>query len=154
MVKANNTQVTISAAMLNCIKQLILSKTDGVDLTPIVEDLGGEDTTAIAVALAYKGIKPEIDTNTRFAAEYSDTYAKYRFKSYSVIKDTVLVSKTLITWNKETRHWDFSEEREISITLYRWLTMSTSPEKCTAEISKNLGIEKESKTVLRVEPKN
>lgn len=161
MVKSNNTQVTISAAMLNCLKQVLLSNTDGVNLTPIVEDLGGEDMTAIAVALAYKGIKPEIDTSTRFATEYRDTYAKYEFKSYSVIKDAVMVRKTLITWNEGTKHWDFDESpREIPISLYKWLTMATSAEKYMSEILarypdvKEQHVGEASHTVLRVEPKN
>lgn len=163
MVKSNNTQVTISAAMMNCIKQVFLSvsNTDGVNLTPIVEDLGGDDVTAIAVALAFKGIKPEIDTTTRFDTEYSDTYAKYEFKSYSIIKDVVMVRKTLITWNEETKHWDADESpREISISLYKWLIMETSAEKCMSEILakysdvKEQPVEEASHTVLRVEPKN
>lgn len=136
MVKSNDqSSIRISAALLNCLKQAIFSQTNGVDLSPIVEDLGGEDLTAIAVALAYKGIKPEIDDAPRFAIEYSDTYSRYLFKSYSVIKDLVLVSKQLITWNEETKHWDFSDNpREIEIPLYKWLSMSTSAEKYMAEI--------------------
>ncbi len=157
MVKSNNTQVTISAAMLNCLKQTLFTQTNGVDLTPIVEDLGGEDITAIAVALAYKGIKPEIDTTTRFDTEYRDTYAKYEFKSYSVIKDLVLISKTYCTWNSETHTWSNDRSQDMEIQLSRWLNMSTSEEDIKNKIvpaSKSDGVGEASKTVLRVSPKN
>ena len=157
MVKSNNTQVTISAAMLNCLKQTLFSQTDGVDLSPIVEDLGGEDVTAIAVALAYKGIKPEIDTTTRFDTEYRDTYAKYEFKSYSVIKDLVLISKTYYTWDSNTHTWSNDRSQDMEIQLSRWLNMSTSEEDIKNKIvpdSKPDGVGEASKTVLRVEPKN
>jgi hypothetical protein len=134
MVKSNNTQVTISAAMLNCFKQVLFSQTNGVDLSPIVEDLGGEDITAVAVALAYKGIKPEIDTTTRFDTEYRGTYAKYEFKSYSVIKDLVLISKTYFTWEDNTHTWSSDSSQDMEIQLSRWLNMSTSEEDIKTKI--------------------
>lgn len=155
MVKSNNTQVTISAAMLNCLKQVLFSQTNGVDLSPIVEDLGGADTTAIAVALAYKGIKPEIDTTTRFDIEYRDTYSKQEFNSYSVIKDVVLVTKTYFTWNNDTHTWNNARSQDMEISLYNWLNKSTSEEDVKDKILANYNpVGKESKTVLRVEPKN
>lgn len=151
---SNNTKFTINAAMANCIKQLVFSQTNGVDLTPIVEDLGGSDMTAIAVALAYKGIKPEIDTATRFEPEYGKTYAMYEFKSYSVIMDTVLVSKTCITWNKYDNKWESSHPQEISLLLSRWLDMPTSKEDCIAKICPEVKtVGEESHTVLRKTPK-
>jgi hypothetical protein len=134
MVKSNNTQVTISAAMLNCFKQVLFSQTNGVDLSPIVEDLGGEDMTAVAVALAYKGIKPEIDTAPRFDTEYMDTYAKYEFKSYSVIKDLVLVNKVHFTLNNDTHTWIKDHSRDIEIPLSTWLNTPTSEEDIKAKI--------------------
>lgn len=136
MVKSNNDpKVTISAAMLNCLKQLIFSQTGGVDLSPIVEDLGGGDQTAIAVALAYKGIKPEIDTATRF--DYNCTfYNKYEFVSYSVILDAVTVTKTYISYNKETKQWDTDNRqyKNLTFSLDRWLDASTSEEDCRTRV--------------------
>lgn len=135
MVKSNNAQVTISAAMLNCLKQTIFSQTDGVDLSPIVEDLGGEDLTAIAVALAYKGIKPEIDTTPRF--DYSGSYyVRFEFVSYSVIRDTVTVSKTFFSYNKETKQWSPDNQSNKQVfSLDRWLNMSTSEAECIAKVN-------------------
>jgi len=154
MVKSNNSSVTISAAMLNCLKQVLFSQTNGVDLTPIVEDLGGDDTTAIAVALAYKGIKPEIDTTTRFEYEYRDTYSKQEFKSYSVIKDAVIINKTYFSWDNATHKWNKAQSHDISITLYNWLNKSTSEEDVKSKILANYNpVGEASKTVLRVSPK-
>lgn len=139
MVKSNNTQVTISAAMLNCLKQVLFSQTNGVDLSPIVEDLGGNDKTAIAVALAYKGIKPEIDTAPRF--DYTGScYTRYEFVSYSIIMDAVTVSKTYFSYNKETKQWDpdhYNNNNQV-FSLDRWLTMSTSEAECIAKVNEYL----------------
>lgn len=136
MVKSNNNpQVTISAAMLNCLKQVLFSQANGVDLSPIVEDLGGDDKTAIAVALAYKGIKPEIDDAPRF--DYNCTcYTKYEFVSYSIILDAVTVAKTYISYNKETKQWDTDSRQynNLTFSLDRWLNTSTSEEDCRARV--------------------
>lgn len=126
MVKSNNTQITISAAMLNCLKQIVFSQTDGVDLTHIVEDLGGADTVAIAVALAYKGIKPEIDTTTRFdfCGSY---YYQYEFASYSILRDTVTAIPTHISFNAETQQWEKKrKDYDATFSLSHWFDMLTS----------------------------
>ena len=102
-------------------------------------------------------IKPEIDTTTRFDTEYRDTYAKYEFKSYSVIKDLVLISKTYYTWDSNTHTWSNDRSQDMEIQLSRWLNMSTSEEDIKNKIvpdSKPDGVGEASKTVLRVEPKN
>lgn len=154
MVKSN---ITISVAMANCIKQLVFSQTRGVDLTPIVEDIEGDDMTAVAVALAYKGIKPEVDTTTRFRFGYQNTYYKNEFVHYSLIKDMVTYKQTRITWNTKTNHWD---EDVIPVPIYvslaGWLEMTTSEEDCIAKCPdvKEQHVGEESRTVLRVEPKN
>jgi hypothetical protein len=90
--------------------------------------------TSVAVALAYKGIKPEIDTAPRFDTEYMDTYAKYEFKSYSIIKDLVLVNKIYFTWNNDTHTWSNDRSQDMEIQLSRWLNMSTSEEDIKAKI--------------------
>lgn len=126
MVKSNNTQVTISAAMLNCLKQVLFSKTNGVDLSPIVEDLGGNDATAIAVALAYKGVKPEIDDATRFDS-CDSYYYQYEFISYSIIRDVVIAAPTRISFNAETQLWErIRKDYYATFSLSRWFDMLTS----------------------------
>ena len=155
MVKSNNTQVTISAAMLNCLKQVLFSQTNGVDLSPIVEDLGGDDKTAIAVALAYKGIKPEIDAAPRFDYFSTNYYHAYKLESYSIIRDSVTVSDTCHTFNKETQLWEKHTYSQCVMNLSRWLNLSTSEEECRDKVRAYVNpVGKESKTVLRVSPKN
>lgn len=157
MVKSNNNQITISVAMANCIKQLIFSETKGVNLTPIVEDIEGDDMTAVAVALAYKGIKPEIDTTTRFEFSYQNTYYKNEFVHYSLIKDMVTHKQTRITWNTKTNHWDeYVIPTPVYTSLASWLKMTTSEEDCIAKCPdvKDSNVGEESHTVLRVSPKD
>lgn len=126
MVKSNNPQITISAAMLNCLKQALFSQTNGVDLSPIVEDLGGDDKTAIAVALAYKGIKPEVDDAPRFdfCGSY---YYQYEFVSYSIIRDVVIAVPTHISFNAETQQWEKKrKDYDATFSLSHWFDMPTS----------------------------
>lgn len=152
--------VRISTAMLNCLKQYILSTTNGVDLTPIVEDLGGDDMMAIAVALAYKGIKPEIDDAPRFDY-YCNSYEQYEFVSYSIIKNMVEAKRCVHTFNKNTEQWETKQLRNTCFNLDRWLVMSTSEAECRLKVkqyirdttSKSDGVGEASKTVLRVSPK-
>lgn len=153
--------VRISTAMLNCLKQYILSATNGVDLTPIVEDLGGDDMTAIAVALAYKGIKPEIDDAPRFDY-YCNSYAQYEFISYSIIKNMVAAKRTVYTFNQNKEQWETKQLNDTCFDLDRWLVMSTSEAECRLKVkqyirnkttSKLDGVGEASKTVLRVSPK-
>jgi hypothetical protein len=153
--------VRISTAMLNCLKQVLYSQTNGVDLSPIVEDLGGDDTMAIAVALAYKGIKPEIDTTTRFDY-YCNSYEQYEFVSYSLIKNMVTAKRCVYTFNQNTVQWETKQLNDTCFNLDRWLVMSTSEETCRHRVkqyirnkttSKSDGVGEASKTVLRVSPK-
>ena len=158
----DQSSVRISAAMLNCLKQVLFSQTNGVDLSPIVEDLGGDDMTAIAVALAYKGIKPEIDDAPRFD-QYCNHYDQYEFVSYSIIKNMVTVNCYTHTFNKDTEQWDTKQIRSTYMNLDRWLAMSTSEAECRLKVKQYLRIEttskpdgvgEASKTVLRVSPKD
>lgn len=85
----NPATVTIPAITFKALKGLLFSKTAGVDLNGIVEDLGGDDLTAINVALAYNGMTPEIDKTDRYVYDWQNKYYKYVFKGYSLILDTV-----------------------------------------------------------------
>jgi hypothetical protein len=135
----DQSSVTISIAMLNCLKQVLYSKTEGVDLSPIVEDLGGDDRMAIAVALAYKGIKPEIDDAPRFTYYGANSYVRFECVSYSIIMDCVTVSETCFTLDKETQLWK-KEPRthQSTIGLPHWLGMTTSEEYCRNKVREYL----------------
>ena len=128
---------TISAATLNCIKQLLFSQDgEGVNLNPIVQDLGGDDLTAINVALAYKGVKPEIDTNPHYGgySSYWKAYEKYKFVKYSLILDKVTVNSTEFTYVPETRSFTNKECGTKTFSLHEWLNLSDNPDKFIADI--------------------
>lgn len=122
-MKTQNTHVTISTATLNCLKQLLFSDKGGTDLTNIVNDLGGDDLTAINVGLIHKGIKPEIDTQSRYATSYKG-FRRYDFVSYSMILDKVYVKTSNYEWTENgDAKLDCSGDNYLS--LQAWLTMDT-----------------------------
>ena len=123
MKTQNNTHVTISTATLNCLKQLLFSDKGGTDLTNIVNDLGGDDLTAIKVGLIHKGIKPEIDTQSRYATNYKG-FRRYDFVSYSMILDKVCVKTSNYKWTDNgDAKLDYNDEN--IFTLQAWLSMDT-----------------------------
>jgi hypothetical protein len=131
--------VTISIAMLNCLKQVLYSETEGVDLSHIVEDLDGDDRMAIAVALAYKGIKPEIDDAPRFNYFGANSYIRFECVSYSIIRDCVTVCETCFTLDKETQLWmKEPRSRTRTIGLSHWLCMGTSEAYCRNKVREYL----------------
>lgn len=98
--------VNIPTSTLNAIKSLLFSeKEGGVDLSPIVEDLsvGNDcpDLVAVNVALTFRGLKPEIDTNTRYGRDYQ-SIVEYKFISYSLIRDIVTYQRrTIARWDEK-----------------------------------------------------
>jgi hypothetical protein len=101
---------------------------------------------AIAVALAYKGIKPEIDDAPRFNYFGANSYIRFECVSYSIIRDCVTVSETCITLDKETELWmKEPRSRTSTIGLSHWLSMGTSEADCVAKVRKYLdAVKKES----------
>ena len=94
------TTINVPASTLNAIKNLLFSeKEGGVDLSSIVEDLttGNEnrDLMAINVGLTFKGIKPKIDSTTRYSRDYQNL-VEYTFISYSMIRDVVTCTRKVI----------------------------------------------------------
>ena len=137
MKSTNRSSYKISAATLNCIKQLLFSQNgEGVDLNPIVQDLGGDDMTAVNVALVFKGVKPEIDTNPRYGncSKYWKSYEKYEFVKYSLILDKVEVNVTEFTFNPETG--TFTDKKLVPkfFSLKDWLNLADTPAKFIADI--------------------
>ena len=146
-MKSNSrSSYTISAATLNCIKQLLFSQDgEGVNLNPIVQDLGGDDLTAINVALAYKGVKPEIDTNPRYGGYgglYWKTYEKYEFVKYSLILNRVTVNSTEFTYVPETRSFTNRECGPKTFSLHDWLNLPDNADKFIAEIKEAKDVKK------------
>ena len=137
MKSTNRSSYTISAATLNCIKQLLFSQNgEGVDLNPIVQDLGGDDMTAINVALVFKGVKPEIDTNSRYGgySKYWKSYEKYEFVKYSLILDKVEANVTEFTFNPETGTFTDKKLATKFFSLEDWLNLADTPDQLIADI--------------------
>lgn len=136
-MKSTRSSYTINAATLNCIKQLLFSQNEeGVDLNPIVQDLGGNDMTAINVALVFKGVKPEIDTNSRYGgySKYWKSYEKYEFVKYSLILDEVEANVTELTFNPETGEFTDKELAPKFFSLEDWLSLTDTPDQLIADI--------------------
>jgi hypothetical protein len=90
---------------------------------------------AIAVALAYKGIKPEIDDAPRFNYFGANSYIRFECVSYSIIRDCVTTFETCFTLDKETQLW-MKEPRssQSTIELSHWLSMGTSEDYCRNKV--------------------
>ena len=81
--------VEMPVTTLNCLKSMLFSKEGGTDLTNIINDLGGDDLTAINVALIHKGVKPQIDESPRFEHNWRKSFFRYEFVRYSLLLDRV-----------------------------------------------------------------
>ncbi len=123
--------VEIPAITLNALKGLLFNSDNGVDLSGIINDLGGDDLTAIHVALAFKKQVPEIDRKLRYSLSYSkDYYTVYEYQNSSFIRGTVDVMKQTIYF--DNRREPYSESDNIS--LKTWYELSTEkPEQPTEE---------------------
>lgn len=89
MAKTNNpATVTISTATAEAICGLLYSEDKGVDMSPIIDDLGGTIVHKLNVGLLMKGLKPKVDTRMR---KYHRNDSEYRcvFVSYSFLLDRV-----------------------------------------------------------------
>lgn len=125
-MKNNDNFVSVPAMTLNALKQYLFASESGVDLSSIVEDLGGGDLTAINVGLVFKGVKPEVDTKPRYDGNYGKRYYRYDFKSYSLINDIVFCERTSLKYNPETgdSHVDYPAT-PVKLTYGEWMNMTT-----------------------------
>lgn len=138
-----SSSVNVPVSTLNAIKNLLFSeKEGGVDLSSIVSDLtiGNEnpDLMAINVGLTFKGIKPEIDSTTRYSSDYRDL-VEYTFVSYSMIRDVVTCKRKVIAkWDNEKNDLcpcGKSQEQTYTMSLDSWCNeYSTDRNEPTAEL--------------------
>lgn len=130
---STSARIQVPATTFNALKSLLFTKSGGVDLSGIIDDLGGDDLTAVNVALCYNKMVPEIDKSTRFAYNWRNTYYEYVFVSYSLIRGIVKVEK--YTKNHEDAlEYDNPEIQEMSYE--RWLDLSTDNSEIKEECSK------------------
>lgn len=122
-MKNSIASINVPVSTLNAIKNLLFSeKEGGVDLSSIVEDLttGNEnrDLMAINVGLTFKGIKPEIDSTTRYSRDYQNL-VEYTFVSYSMIRDVVTCTRKVIAkWNSEKNDLCPFEDKQFQTTTF------------------------------------
>ena len=124
--------VTIPSTTLNALKGLLFNSENGVDLTPIVQDLtvgnDNEDLTAINVALTFKGMKPKIDSSSRFDDSYK-SLIKYDFISFSLIRNMVTAHKfigEIDTESGELKKTEMDDYGIVTIDYNRWCEMETT----------------------------
>ena len=87
--KTNNpATVTISAATAEAICNLLYSESGGVDMSRIIDDLGGGVVNKLNVGLVMKGMKPNVNESPRVHDKYDPTYRKV-LVNYSLINNRV-----------------------------------------------------------------
>lgn len=86
--------VEVPTTIVNAVKNLLFNN-EGVDLTPIINDLAVDekhrDLCAISVALAYRGAKIEINTDTRYKHQFGKFITRYDYVGHSLIMGVVKV---------------------------------------------------------------
>lgn len=97
--------VSVPSTTLNALKGLLFNSENGVDLSSIVNDLktadNNEELLAINIGLTFKGLKPEIDTTSRYGSEYRSVI-RYDFINYSMILNKVTCKRVRIAeWSEE-----------------------------------------------------
>ena len=120
--------VEIPEVTLKALKGLLFTDKNGVDLSPIIDDLSSEsekDLTAINVALTFKGMKPEIDKATRYSDEWR-AMNKYEYISYSLILGRVTCKVT--TYSLMGEKLEVSNTHEEYHDYSRWMELSTNRE--------------------------
>lgn len=125
------TMVEIPAITLNALKGLLFNSENGVDLSGIINDLGGDDLTAIHVALAFKKQVPEIDRKPRYSLGYSkEYYTVYEYQSFSLILGTVDVMKQTTYFDNRKGPYSVQE----TLPIAKWYELSTEkPEQLVDE---------------------
>lgn len=119
---------TIPTATLNCIKQMLFSK-QGIDLSNIINDIAviseNKDVIAINMALAYKGVKPELDTTVRYETGWM-AFNEYKCVDMSLILNTVKCSRMHYCYNKDTDSFvaDTDDVSFVTMSVEEWYSKS------------------------------
>lgn len=141
--------VSVPSTTLNALKGLLFNSENGVDLSSIVNDLKIADTNeellAINVGLTFKGLKPEIDTTSRYDCDYR-SIIRYDFVNYSMILNKVTCKRVRVAeWSDEKGDLVPCNKDSYNVTfdINDWLTKDTDRTKSTeCVVSRN---KKESK---------
>lgn len=138
----NQNWVKVPAQTLNAVKNILFGK-EGVDLSPIVNDLAlnekEKDLTAINVALTFMGAKIDIDTKTRYQHSYGRNITEYVHMGNSLILGGVKVLKRYykVTDNKELEL--VTEDNNIAFYGFdQWNEMDSSLEEIIEKATERL----------------
>lgn len=93
--------VEVPATTLNALKNMLFTQNEnGVDLSNIINDINpsaeSRDLTAINVALAYKGVRVQIDERPHYSYDWKNRYNRYDYIGHSLILGIVKVRRTLL----------------------------------------------------------
>lgn len=130
MAKKVKAMVEVPVTTLSAIKNMLFNSKEGVDLSTIVNDLScgreNDDLTAVNVGLTFKGIKPTIDTTTRFDTGYC-LLERYEFIGSSLILNQVRVARSYLRFNRDnnTFETEWVNRTEETYSMEHWLDMST-----------------------------
>lgn len=123
--------VQMPLATLKAIKEVLFSKTGGIDLTSIINDLSSglpceDELNAINVALVYNGYTPEIEKNPRYEYCYDGFYCEYKMLKHSLILNTVSVEKIqyLVESNVEKKMNCYT----VTMSYDQWMKLETKAE--------------------------
>ena len=139
MKKQNQNYTTIPTMTLSALKSMLFSTDGSINLINIIEDLGGDDLTAINVALVHKGIKPQVDETSRWSWEYGNRFARYDLVRVSRILSTVTVKQTLFELNANGDGDLIRENGEKTFSLESWYDLTTDVNDVITKINKNRG---------------
>ena len=92
--------VEVPTTTLNALKNMLFDNEVGVDLSSIISDLTFQpeqrDLTAINVALAYKGVRVQIDARPHYSYDWKNRYNRYDYVGHSLILGIVKAKRTLL----------------------------------------------------------
>lgn len=119
--------VQVPTPTMNAIKNMIFSADNGVDLSTIINDIAtadNKDLTAINIALAYKGVKVDIDERPRYNFDWRNRFWRYDYTGYSLILGVVKVYSTLCEVDAEGNIKE-GEPTMGTYTLEQWNNFTT-----------------------------
>ncbi len=138
----NQNWVKVPAQTLNAVKNILFGK-EGVDLSPIVNDLAlnekEKDLTAINVALTFMGAKIDIDTKSRYTHNYGRNIVEYVHMGNSLILGGVKVLKRYYKVNDNKELELVSEDNNIVFYGFdQWNEMGSSLEEIIEKATEKL----------------
>lgn len=130
--------VEIPATTLSALKNMLFSADNGIDLATIINDVtvdcAYKDLTAINVALAYKGVKVDIDECPRYQYEWRNRFYRYDYTGYSLILGCIKAYCTLCEMDAEGNIKE-GETTTSTLNIAQWDELTTEIEEIKTKIA-------------------